>query len=219
MGCFSNGSQGSGDKLRIPKVKSIKAGQLFSAQNSASAISFPEGNYVDDPSRSQKDGKNAPQYNTLIFEALSTIKDSNGTDIDAIVGFIEQRHDVPQNFRRLLSLRLRRLVLQGKLEKVHNCYKIKDAELGTKTPTPKQNDVRPRPSQNSRVIIASETVEDAAMTAAYKIAEAENKSFVAAEAVKEAERVSRMAEDTEAVLQIVKEIYEQCSRGESILWA
>jgi len=34
---------------------------------------------------------------------------------------MQQRHEVPQNFRRLLSTRLRRLVAQDKLEKVCFC--------------------------------------------------------------------------------------------------
>lgn len=80
-----------------------------------------------------------------------------------------------------------------------------------KTPTPKQKDARLRLPQNSALVTPSETVEEASITAAYRIAEAENKSFLAAEAVKEAERVSKMAEDTDAMLQLVKEIYEQCN--------
>lgn len=79
-----------------------------------------------------------------------------------------------------------------------------------KTPTPKQKDVRLRLLQNSALTTLGETVEEASITAAYRIAEAENKSFLAAEAVKEAERVSKMAEDTDVMLQLVKDIYEKC---------
>lgn len=79
-----------------------------------------------------------------------------------------------------------------------------------KTPTPKQKDVRLRLLQNSALTTLGETVEEASITVAYRIAEAENKSFLAAEAVKEAERVSKMAEDTDVMLQLVKDIYEQC---------
>lgn len=79
-----------------------------------------------------------------------------------------------------------------------------------KTPTPKQKDVRLRLLQNSALTTLGETVEEASITAAYRIAEAENKSFLAAEAVKEAERVSKMAEDTDVMLQLVRDIYEQC---------
>ncbi|WRX26053.1 SANT/Myb domain - like 10 [Theobroma cacao] len=266
----STSAQGSRDKSRAPKVKAIVA-SLPNTPSSAPAASrahiVTTDAVVGDASNSSLDGKNAPRYNTMIFEALSTIKDTNGSDISAIVSYIEQRHEVPPNFRRLLSSRLRRLVSQGKLEKVimmllmnnipyfmndgftfsfvkqssgetaeniiilfdfyffvhvhihiQNCYKIrKDILMGTKTPTPKQKDIRLR--QNSGVVSSGETMEEAAITAAYKVAEAENKSFLAAEAVKEAERVSKMAEDTDSMLQLVKEIYEQCSRGEIVLLA
>ncbi|XVF25172.1 hypothetical protein REPUB_Repub13aG0190400 [Reevesia pubescens] len=211
----STSTQGSRDKSRAaPKVKAIVA-SLPNTPNSAPAAARAHNVSTDtavgDPSNSALDGKNAPRYNTMIFEALSTIKDTNGSDISAIISYIEQRQEVPPNFRRLLSSRLRRLVSQGKLEKIQNCYKIrKDTLMGMKTPSPKQKDIRLR--QNS-----GETVEEAAITAAYKVAEAENKSFLAAEAVKEAERVSKMAEDTDSMLQLVKEIYEQCSRGEIVL--
>lgn len=93
---------------------------------------------------------------------------------------------------------------------VQKRYKIKDSVSGTKTPSPKQKDVKPRPSPNSGFVIPS-TREGAVRTTAYRIADAENKSFVASEAVKEAERVSNMAEETESMLQIVKGIYEQCN--------
>lgn len=94
---------------------------------------------------------------------------------------------------------------------VLNGYKIKkETPLAVKTPSPKQKDIRSRQSQNSGLKNSTESVQDAADTAAYKVADAENKSFLAAEAVKEAERISKMAEDTESMLQLVKEMYEQC---------
>ncbi|XWS16203.1 hypothetical protein CRYUN_Cryun34aG0065000 [Craigia yunnanensis] len=217
----STSAQGSRDKSRAPKEKAI-VDPLPNTPSSAPAASRSHNvttdTVVGDPSNSVLDGKSAPRYNTMIFEALSTIKDTNGSDISAIISYIEQRHEVPPNFRRLLSSRLRRLVSQGKLEKIQNCYKIrKDTLMGTKTPTPKQKDIRLR--QNPGSVSSGETVEEAAITAAYKVAEAENKSFFASEAVKEAERVSKMAEDTDSMLQLVKEIYEQCSRGEIVLLA
>ncbi|PSR96183.1 Telomere repeat-binding factor like [Actinidia chinensis var. chinensis] len=206
-------TQGSKEKSKVPKVKATTNGE-----NSSSAASLADDEITDDPSKTPQDGKAAPRYNAMIIEALSSVKDSNGSDIGAIVKFIEQKHEVPQNFRRLLSSRLRSLVLQGKLEKVQNSYRIKnESPLGTKTPAPKQKEIRPRSLQNSGLVISQETVEAAAKNAAYQIAEAENKSFVAAEAMKEAERVARMAEDSESLLQLVKEIYEQCSRGEIVL--
>ena len=97
---------------------------------------------------------------------------------------------------------------------VQNCYKIKDPSLGTKTPAPKPKDVLPR---QQHAAAPFETVKDVADSAAYRVAEAENKSFLAAEAVKEADRISKLAEDAESMLQLVKEIYEQCNSSICIL--
>jgi myb proto-oncogene protein len=100
---------------------------------------------------------------------------------------------------------------------VQNCYKIiKDTQLGTKTPSPKQRDVRPRHSLSYGLMTTSESVDDAANAAAYRVADAENKAYMAAEAVKEAERISKMAEDTDSMLQLVKEIYERCNAESTI---
>lgn len=168
-------------------------------------------------SNSFQDGKNYSLDNTLIFDALSSPKGPNGSDIGAIVSFIEQRQEVPPNFKRLLSSKLRRLVSQGKLEKVEKYYKIsRQAPLGTKTSVPEQKVVRSLPSQQL-ALSSHETMKEVAMAAAYNVVEAENKSFLAAEAVKEAERVSKMADDAVMTLQLVQEIYEQCLQGEFVI--
>ncbi|KAH9665036.1 telomere repeat-binding factor 4 [Citrus sinensis] len=192
----SNAQQGSKDKIRGPKLKTTVVAPLSNTPNSAPAASLTRnvssGAVMNDTSTSALDGKNGPKYNAMIFEAISTLKDANGSDISAIANFIE----------------------------VRNCYKIrKETSIGVKTPTPKQKDARLRPPRNSALMTSREIVEEASITAAYRIAEAENKSFLAAEAFKEAERVSKMAEDTDAMLQLVKEIYERCSRGEIVLLA
>ncbi|KAE8700707.1 glycylpeptide N-tetradecanoyltransferase 1-like isoform X1 [Hibiscus syriacus] len=204
----STNTQTARDKSRAPKVKGI-VDSLPNTPNSfapaaSHSLSVTTDAGVGDSSNNSLDGKNAPSfvfysfcypskrhlYNTMIFEALSTIKDTNGHDISAIVSYIEAQ----------------------------NCYKIKeDTLIGTETPIPKQKNIRLR--QNFGAGSSGETVEAAAITAAYKVVEAENKSFLAAEAMKEAERVSKMAEDTDSMLQLVKEIYEQCSRGETVLLA
>lgn len=220
----STATQGTKEKSRAPKAKAIVAASVSNNQNSApTKLNVSADTEVDvPPTNSTQDAKNVPRYYTMIFEALSTIKDANGCDIGTIVNFIEQRHEVPQNFRRQLSSKLRRLVSQGKLEKVQNCYRVKkDNSLAVKTPTPKQKDVRPRISQYTTgpLLPSGETVEDAAKAAAYKVADAESKSYLAAEAVKEAERIAKMAEDTDSMLQIVKEMYEKCSRGEIVVLA
>ncbi|KAI3463248.1 hypothetical protein Pfo_019911 [Paulownia fortunei] len=205
----ANHGQGCGANAMTPKGKATAPGAVPPKTQNSSSVFVSKDNVNDKPPQSPQDAKNGPKYNAMILEALSSIKDRNGSDFGAIMGFIEKKYEVPQSFRRLLSSKLRKLVLQGTLEKVQKRYKIKHAALGTKTPTPKQKDVRSRPLQESRLTISAETVEDATKTAAHKIAEAENKSFVAAEAVKESERVSQMAEDADAVLMCLKEIFEQ----------
>ncbi|XP_044464196.1 telomere repeat-binding factor 4-like [Mangifera indica] len=225
----SAGLQGPREKSRTLKPKAgsdAPAAPLSTPQTSTATTAVaatataavPDASVdstIDDSARSC-----APKYNALIFEAISTLKEPNGSDVSAILSFIEQRLEVPQNFRRQLSSRLRRLVAQEKLEKVQNCFKLKEAAVsGTQTPIPKQKDIRPRPLQSINHISSANTVEAAAVAAASQIADAENKSFVAAEAVKEAERISRMAEDTDSLLQLAKEIFEKCSQGEVVLMA
>lgn len=218
----SSGSQGPREKSRTLKPKAgsdAPAVPLSTPQTSALPAAVPLDASAD-PITDESARSSAPKYNTLIFEAISALKEPNGSDVSAILSYIEQRLEVPPNFRRLLSSRLRRLVAQEKLEKVQNCFKIKeDASLGTKTPTPKQKDIRPKPLHSTNDINPADTVGEAAAAAAGQVADAENKSFVAAEAVKEAERVSRMAEDTESLLQLAKEIFERCSRGEIVVMA
>lgn len=94
---------------------------------------------------------------------------------------------------------------------IQNCYRIKrDSLADTKTLTTVQKDFWP---QSRSIGYLGDTVEEAAVEAAYKIAEAENKSFVAAEAVKEAERVSGMAEDMNSLLQFALDVFEQSNIG------
>ncbi|KAK3025791.1 hypothetical protein RJ639_041947 [Escallonia herrerae] len=224
MSVSSNG-QGPREKSRTPKVKSNPDAAVTPlpkphtpASSTPVAHDASTDAAMDDSSKCILDGKTASRYNNMIFEAITNLKETNGSDTNAIVGYIEQKHELPTNFRRLLSSRLRRLVAQDKLEKVQNGYKLKsDVIVATKAPTSKQREYRPKQSQSTGGL--ADTVEEAAALAAYQIAEAENKSFVAAEAVKEAERVSKMAEDTDSLLQLAKEIFEKCSRGEIVLMA
>ncbi|KAL0337261.1 UNVERIFIED_CONTAM: Telomere repeat-binding factor 4 [Sesamum calycinum] len=218
--------QGPRDKARTPKAKAnpadAPATPLSITQTSASITPSSQDASSDvvmlDSSKPLPEGNNAAKYNAMVFEALSALKEPNGSDSSAIATFIEQRQEVPQNFKRVLTSRLRRLVQQNKLEKVQNCYRLKrDSHVDAKSPAMRQTDTRPRQVQSIGYL--GDTVEDAAISAAYKIAEAENKSFVAAEAVKEAERVSTMAEDMESLLQFATDCFDQSTRGEIVLMA
>ncbi|XP_071706336.1 telomere repeat-binding factor 4 [Rutidosis leptorrhynchoides] len=224
----SSSGQGPREKSRTPKAKSSTDAPTtplaitHTPGSSAIVLADPSSAdvsvHMDDASKCLLDGKTASKYNAMIYEALSTLKDPNGSDTSAIVSFIEKRHEVPINFRRLLTSRLRRLVAQDKLEKVQNCYRLrKELENGSKGPIPKAKEIGPRIFAVNNSQHVGETLQEAAVTAAYKVAEAENKSFVAAEAVKEAERVSRMAEEAEAFLHLAQQIYDRCSRGEVVM--
>ncbi|KAL7133208.1 hypothetical protein ABFS83_12G124900 [Erythranthe nasuta] len=220
--------QGPRDKTKITKPKAnpvdAPATPLPAVAQPSTAVAPSSQDVVTtdvvmlDPSKPLPEGNNAAKYNAMIYEALSTLKEPNGSHSGAIATYIEQRYEVPQKFKRVLSSRLRRLVEQDKLEKVENCYKMKgdDASM-TKVPPVRQKETWPRQGQSIGYL--GDTVEEAATAAAYKIAEAENKSFVAAEAVKEAERVAMMAEEMEALLQFATDCYEQCQRGEVVLFA
>ncbi|KAF6152300.1 hypothetical protein GIB67_005954 [Kingdonia uniflora] len=218
----SASGQGSREKVKTPKLKALPPPVTWTPQNptssSAPVLHDASVDTLMESPKSVSEGKNGSRHNTmnLILEAISNMKDPNGSDFAAINGYIQQRYEVQENFKRMLSTKLRRLV-GSKLEKVGNCYKIlKDVTFGTRTPTPKLREIRPKLSQEPGISSFEEAVEEAAKTAAYKIAEAENKSFLAAEAVKEAERVSKLSADTDALLQLFQEIQEQCSRGEIV---
>ncbi|WMV38297.1 hypothetical protein MTR67_031682 [Solanum verrucosum] len=287
----SANGQGPRDKSRTPKVKAnpdAAAAPLAITYAPLSSTLVPQDASADtvmeDSSKCALDGKTASKYNQMIYDALSSLKEPNGSDTSTLVNFIEQRHEVPQNFRRLLSSRLRRLVQQDKLEKgsdlpklyicikrvsrlnsapdrngahqstteclrrcgkvvcypvhlnlhcemlrprekgrkytvvlIENSYRIKKEvlEKSKTAATPKQKHVGPRQFPNNAYL--GDTAEEAAITAAYKVAEAENKSFVAAEAAKEAERVSKMEEDSDNSLQIYKDLFDKCSHGEIVL--
>ncbi|GER36016.1 DNA binding protein [Striga asiatica] len=215
------------DKLKGLKPKAnhadVPATPLPVVQTSATLTPSSQDAPVDvvmsDSSRPAVEGNNAAKYNEMIYEALPTPREPNGSDCSTIATYIEQRMHVPLNFRRLLSSRLRRLVQQDKLEKVQNCYKIKTDALSsdTKNLSGRPNDWRPTLVQSFSH--PGETVEEASVCAAYRVAEAENKSFVAAEAVKEVERVSNIAEEMESLLQFASYCFDQSAQGEIVIKA
>ncbi|XP_010471305.1 PREDICTED: telomere repeat-binding factor 5 [Camelina sativa] len=178
-------------------------------------------------SNSVVDTKNAPRYDGMIFEALSALADGNGSDVSSIFHFIEPRHEVPPNFRRVLSSRLRRLASQSKLVKVstfktlQNFYKIPDPSetRTTPAPKPKETHTKSRQSNNQASAISLQMIEEAAITAACKVVEAENKIDIAKAAGEEFEKMTKLAEGTEHLLVIANEIHEKCSRGEVVLLA
>ncbi|XP_068652419.1 single myb histone 3-like isoform X2 [Aristolochia californica] len=184
----SASGQGSREKVRAPKSKSLALVPFTSTPSASTSLAVaqeaqPTGS---ETLKGQQEAKSPLMYNAVIMEALSALQDPNGSDVNAICHFIE----------------------------APNGYKLKDPSFAMKTPTPKS-----RLPQTSSFNRAADAAEEATMTAAYKIADAEAKSYLASQAVKEAERVSRMAEETDSLLQIAKEIFDQCLRGEIVSMA
>jgi myb proto-oncogene protein len=132
----------------------------------------------------------------------------------------QPRHEVPPNFRRILSTRLRRLAAQSKLEKIQNFYKIPDPS-GTKigVPKPKETHTKLRQANNQTSADSQQMIEEAAITAACKVVEAENKIDVAKLAAEEFEKMTKIAEENRKLLVIATEMHELCSCGETMLLA
>lgn len=91
-----------------------------------------------------------------------------------------------------------------------NGYRLKGASFMSKTPTPKQRYFHLR-TQPNQALQTSNLLSELANNAASKIVDAEAKSELAAEAVKEAEKISRMAEESDSFLQLAKSLFEQCN--------
>lgn len=60
----------------------------------------------------------------LILDAVSTLKEPNGSSKSAIATYIEENQYPPPNFRRMLSSKLKSLVISEKLVKIRQNYMI-----------------------------------------------------------------------------------------------
>ncbi|TVU35391.1 hypothetical protein EJB05_17278 [Eragrostis curvula] len=222
---FSASGQGSRDKIRVPKI----TGPSSSSSPSSQALLLPtstkvaEASVPADAEKKAQDGKTPPKYGAMILEALSELNEPNGSEINTIVGVIEQKlqmHGQP-NFRRVLTSKIRRLVDTKKVEKIDNKFYKLPESFATKTPAPvkastqKQKDPS-KPSKGSKslgLFVAVSPAMESATAAAAKVADAEAKVHLAHEYMMEAERILKMAEDTESLLTLAAEIYDRCSRG------
>ncbi|KAL0694724.1 hypothetical protein Bca4012_061904 [Brassica carinata] len=236
--------QGSKDKVRTPKIKAA-AFQLAavaaaattptpSSVSSSVAPPLPRSGSsdltIDDSSNMLIDSKNAPRYDGMIFEALSALKDANGSDVTTIFNFIEQKmYEVPEQFKRVLGSRLRRLAAQGKLEKVsqlkpgtQNFYRMNNNSFLTmRTPVvaarAKEGNVKSRQTANSQgLTVSQEKIALASGTAAYKLYEVDDKLEVLSGVVDDRERMSELLERAEIMLLLAEELHERCCRGEIV---
>ncbi|KAK8453507.1 hypothetical protein SEVIR_5G292800v4 [Setaria viridis] len=215
---FSASGLGSRDKMRVPKI----SGPSSSPASSSQAQLLPVANKVaeasQDAEKKPQDGKTPPKYGAMILEALSELNEPNGSEISAIFGFIEQRHEVQPTFRRLLSSKLRRLAESKKIEKVDNkLYRLVDSSATRtlapiKASAPKQKDLsKPsKVSKNLGLFVATSPALEAAMAAAAKVADAEAKAHDAHDQMMEVERILKMAEETESLLTVAAIAYDRC---------
>ncbi|CAA0831968.1 Histone H1.2 [Striga hermonthica] len=67
-----------------------------------------------------------PPYFHMISEAITTLKDRTGSSQPAIAKFVEDNYEksLPTNFRKIMSVQLKRLVRLEKISKVKSSYKI-----------------------------------------------------------------------------------------------
>nr|KYP74216.1 Histone H1 [Cajanus cajan] len=73
----------------------------------------------------------------MIADAIASLKERTGSSQPAIAKFIEEKHSkvLPSNFRKLLSLQLKKLVKSEKLFKVKNSYKLSSSPKDKQTET------------------------------------------------------------------------------------
>lgn len=150
-------------------------------------------------------------YDDMILEALTALRDPNGIEANTIASFMEERHQLPPSFRRTLGSKLKRLVSQEKIIKIRNSYKLKDmAELRAAVSGPRNpTDAAMRLCYTAMDAASVQTINQASMAAAMKMAEAEAMAAAAKEAAREAEYVARLAEEADMFLEAASAVFEQ----------
>ncbi|KAD3641849.1 hypothetical protein E3N88_31073 [Mikania micrantha] len=175
-------------------------------------------------SRSSVEKRRAPPYKTMIYETLSSIDDPHGTDVNTMVKFLEPKYQLPKNFRRLLTAKLRKLVLNGDLEKVDRRYKVKRTSSGSQ-----QEDVdnfneelgEPEKRYEEQVgpqnvceeqeqPIPTETLEDAASVAAFHLAVAASLEERLIKTSADKDKLAELLQESMAMLMLAQDLYQQC---------
>ncbi|CAM6079615.1 unnamed protein product [Sphagnum tenellum] len=159
-----------------------------------------------------------PRYDDLVLEAVLGLKEPYGSSNAAIANFIEERHPVPSNFRRLLTTKLKSLTLSGKLVKVRffDCLKfseqVKTRKNRMRTPRFPRDPSDPSRKMRTDLVphkkpkmdiehiarVRAKTAEEAARVATIAVAEAEAAAAAAEQAAWDAEAAEAEAEALEA---------------------
>ncbi|KAH9602764.1 hypothetical protein KSS87_023052 [Heliosperma pusillum] len=128
-----------------------------------------------------------PTYVEMITEALTTLKEKNGSSQHAIQKFIEENHkNLPSNFRKLLLGSLRKLVASGKLVKVKNSFKLPSTRSASKPSVVKAKPAAIKPKKAAvkpKKAVTAAAKPKKAVTAAVKPKSGRTRTVVAAAAV------------------------------------
>ncbi|XP_021889233.1 histone H1-like [Carica papaya] len=71
-----------------------------------------------------------PPYFDMISDAISTLKDRRGSSQQAIAKFMEEKYKeaLPPNYKKMLSVQLKKFVKSERLVKVKNSFKMSSTE-------------------------------------------------------------------------------------------
>jgi len=219
----SAGGQGSRDKVKTPRVKAIASLPYSSVTAESTTVFSIEATPSTTPDnlispKSSSNGKNhSPRYDGMILEALTIMQDPNGIDIATIASFMEERHELPTNFKRMLGPKLRRLVAREKVMKIHNSYKLKDMPSTTEvisevlgSPIPVDNSMQYSSAfSNTMDTFSVDRINEASMAAAMKVADAEAMSAMADKAAEESELAAILADESDMLFEAASVVFEQ----------
>ncbi|XP_002984724.2 single myb histone 1 [Selaginella moellendorffii] len=164
------------------------------------------------------------KYDNLILGALSALKEPNGSSITDIAEYIEERQSVPPSFKKLVVSKLKSMVLEGKLIKVHQNYKINDEfpsdgrakfqrlrnNQDDKQPTfsrditrkLRTDSIAKRTKLDPDALERRKTAEEAARVAALAVAAAEQAALAAEQAARESELADQDLEMKQAAADV-----------------
>ncbi|KAF5183678.1 Histone h1 [Thalictrum thalictroides] len=104
-----------------------------------------------------------PPYFQMIKEAILALKERGGSSPQAIAKYMEEKFkpDLPANFKKIMSVQLKKSVVKGKLVKVKASFKLSDEskkEKSTKTAIEKKPKAAAKPTPAADVSAKTKAV-------------------------------------------------------------
>lgn len=240
MSVSGNGSSAK-DRTRSLMKEGVSANRSLNSPEPLTAVVPFEFGATAEPSRGSQYTEASIDYKALILEALSSIEDPNGPDINAILNFIEDKYELPENFGTSVTTKLRRLVLTGVIRKVNKRYKLKRSSSGAGrqpklvipiTAVPcnaagtqpediipnhfeKRKEEQKAPEKSVRAV-PRETLEDAARVAAHAVAVAERVNDRTIRACEKVKTLSKILDEGSVMLALAKELHTICSKKKMV---